>query len=208
MDTISHIYYINLDYRTDRRVQMEDWLEETGVPSEKITRISAVHTPESGYFGCALSHIKALEEFLTSSHKNCIIFEDDYMPIDSKTYWDTYSKLEEFNISYDIIMCAYNQLESEETTVPWLRKVNKSFTTSGYLITREFAPKLIENLKEGYGHLIDQSQKTNKIDHAYVLDVYWQKLMTTSKWYCFYPRIGKQREGYSDIQQRCVDYMA
>jgi hypothetical protein len=207
MNTIDHIYYINLDYRTDRRLQIEEWIEESGFPTGKITRISAVHTPESGYIGCALSHIKALEEFLKSSHRNCIIFEDDYIPIDTKTYWSTFSKLDEFNISYDIIMCAYNELDSDETNIPWLHKVKKSFTTSGYLIKRDFAPKLIENLKEGVLCLIDQINKTNKVDHIYVLDVYWQKLMLVSKWYCFYPRIGKQRDGYSDIQMRCVDYV-
>jgi GR25 family glycosyltransferase involved in LPS biosynthesis len=207
MNTINHIYYINLDYRKDRQLKMEDWIEESGFPSEKVTRISAVHTPQNGYFGCALSHIKALEEFLQSTHTNCIIFEDDYVPLNIKTYWDNYSNVQKLTNGYDIIMCSYNMLESEPTEFPWLHKVHKSFTTSGYLITREFAPKLIQNLKEGVTHLIEEANKTNTIDHTYVLDVYWQKLMPVSKWYCFYPRIGKQGDGYSDIQNKCVDYV-
>lgn len=208
MDIIDHVYYINLDHRHDRRLQFEDWLEESGFPLEKVTRISAVYTPNNGVLGCALSHVKTLETFLSSSNANCLVLEDDYIPLELQSFWENFKKIKENNIEYDIIMGSYNNLEYEDTALPFLKKVIKSLTTSSYLITREFAPKLIENLKEGIRKKIEMENITRKKEDQFSLDIYWQKLMPLSKWYCFYPRIGKQYGSYSDIQGHYTDYSA
>jgi hypothetical protein len=207
MNTIDHLYYINLDYRTDRRIQMEEWLEESGFPSEKVTRMSAVHSPGIGHVGCGLSHILTLDKFLESGRANCLILEDDYIPIDVSTFWDNFKNLQELHAPYDIMMCSYNMLESEPTNIPWIHKVHKSYTTSGYLVTRDFAPKLRANFMEAITNAVEEEKRTGLKTDKYCIDVYWQQLMPISKWYCFYPRIGKQSDGFSDIQQHCVDYV-
>ncbi len=207
MNFIDQIYYINLDYRTDRRLQMEDWLDESGVPSEKVTRISAVHTPGRGHIGVGLSHIKALDEFLNSNHTVCAIFEDDYMPLRVSDFWKTVERIFTDKIAFDILACAYNELKSDPGPTDYLRKVNFSFTASGYILTREFAGKLRDNFIEAVTNIVNEEEQTRQKSNQYCIDVYWQKLMPVSKWYCFYPRIGKQRDGYSDIQQHYVDYI-
>jgi hypothetical protein len=208
MNTIDHVYYINLDYRSDRRLQFEDWIEESGFPAKKVTRVSATSVPGRGHIGCLLSHIKTLEEFLKLGHNNCLVLEDDYIPVDIKTFWNNFEALEKSKIEYDIVMCAYNVLEYEEGPVDYLKKVKSSFTSSGYLITKSFAPILIENFKEAVHKCIEQENVTKQKANEYCLDVYWQKLMPLSKWYCFYPRIGIQRESYSDIQGHVTAYNA
>lgn len=208
MNTIDHIYYINLDYRTDRRLQFEDWLQESGFPEDKVTRISAIQINGRGHLGAALSHCKALQTFLASSHKNCIIFEDDFVPIDLNTFWNNFKLLHDSNISYDLIMCSYNVLNYEEGPVNFLKKVVESFTASGYLITREFAPKLLENFKEAAENIVKVENETRKKADDFCLDVHWMKLMPISNWYCFFPRIGKQAASYSDIQGHYTDYNA
>jgi GR25 family glycosyltransferase involved in LPS biosynthesis len=214
MEYIDHIYYINLDHRTDRQLEMEDWLEQSGVPSNKVTRISAFHTPptgeytcnESGYFGCVQSHIKALETFMQSEYTTCIIFEDDYTPLDTKTYWNSIGQVFKDTIPFDVLLCAYNKLECEPGPTDYLRKVTHSLSTSGYILTRDFAPTLLKNFEEGLKKLIDEYKKTQTINHRYVLDNYWMNLMPLSKWYCFYPRLGIQRKSHSDILDRYVEY--
>jgi GR25 family glycosyltransferase involved in LPS biosynthesis len=208
MDFIDQIYYINLDYRVDRKLQIEDWLEESNFPMNKVTRITAISTPGNGVLGCALSHIKTLEEFLSSSYNTCLILEDDYVPNDIKSFWSNFQKLKESNIKYDIVLCSYNLLDYDEGPCEFLKKVNKSFTTSSYLINRNFAPKLLENLKEGVQKKTNKEAITKKKEDEFSLDVYWQKLMPLSDWYCFYPRIGKQSESYSDIQGHYTNYHA
>jgi GR25 family glycosyltransferase involved in LPS biosynthesis len=175
---------------------------------EKVTRISAVSTPNNGVLGCALSHVKTLEIFLSSNNNNSLILEDDYVPVEITTFWENFKKIKEYTIDYDIIMGSYNNLEYEDTHLPFLKKVMKSLTTSSYLITRDFAPKLIENLKEGITKKIEMEKISRKKEDDYSLDVYWQKLMPTSKWYCFYPRIGKQSASFSDIQGHYTEYNA
>lgn len=209
MNTIDHIYYINLGYRTDRRAQFEDWIQTSGFPMEKVERVDAIHTPGQGVIGCAISHVKALEIFLNSPHSNCIVFEDDYSPVDPSTYWSNFQTLQDSKLPYDIVLCSYNVLESTDGPVPYLRKVKQSYTTSGYLITKEFAPKLKENLEEGVKHALEEQSRTGHKTHQYCLDVHWSVLMKeTPHWYCFYPRIGKQRDSYSDIQGHVTSYNA
>lgn len=208
MDTIDHVYYINLDYRSDRRLQFEDWIEESGFPAEKVTRISGTPTPGNGILGCTMGHIKAIETFLSSSFTNCIIFEDDYVPLDIPTFWQNFQKLKDSKLEYDIVMGSYNVLDYDDTQFDFIKRVKASLTASAYLITRDFAPKLVEVLKEGLQKKVEREAITHQKADEFSNDVYWQKLMPVSKWYCFYPRIGIQRESYSDIQGHVTAYNA
>lgn len=205
---VDHVYYINLDYRTDRRLQFEDWIEESKFPLEKVTRVSAVHVPGRGHLGCTLSHIKTLELFLQSNHKVCLILEDDYIPINIKTFWENFNKLEDYHIDFDLIMCAYNNLECDSGPAEFLKKVKASFTSSGYLITKSFAPILLQNLYEAAKLCDEKENETLVKADEFCIDVYWTKLMPISKWYCFFPRIGKQSASYSDVQGHYTEYNA
>jgi hypothetical protein len=208
MNHVDHIYYINLEYRTDRRLAFEEWLEETGVPMEKVTRIEGIYDPVFGYVGCVQSHLKAIKAFLDSGHKNCIIYEDDYTPLDPSTYWSSVQQVFDAKVDFDIVMLSYNVLESEETQWPWLHRVQKSFTASGLLLTREFAPKLFDVFHESYVKLVEFIKVNHRISPDLCNDAYWMKLMPISRWYCIYPRLGKQRESYSDLQKQITNYNA
>lgn len=208
MDTIDHIYYINLDYRTDRRAHFENWLSETNVPADKVTRIAGIHTPGAGHRGCFLTHILALEQFLDSPHDNCLIFEDDFNPLDKDTFWDSFQTLASSRIEYDVVLCAYNLLQSEDTDFPWLKRVRFSYTASGYLITRAFAPTLRKLWEDSFLKLDEyESINRKKADHL-MHDVVWMELMKSSRFYCVYPRLGKQIDSYSDLQCHVTSYDA
>jgi GR25 family glycosyltransferase involved in LPS biosynthesis len=208
MDKIDVLYYINLDYRTDRKVEFLEWVEESGFPEEKIHRIQAIATPGKGHIGCCKSHIKTLETFLASSHTTCIIFEDDFQPLTLTTFWSDIERLFNSHKSYDIVVCSYNELLSEETDIPFLRKVNHSFTASGYILTREFAKVLKEHWEKGIQLLLEEETMTHTKCNRYMNDVYWMELMPTANWYCFYPRLGVQRGSFSDLQMQYTDYKA
>jgi GR25 family glycosyltransferase involved in LPS biosynthesis len=208
MDKVDVLYYINLDYRTDRKLEFLDWVEESGFPENKIERIQAVATPGRGHVGCCLSHIKTLQSFLDSSYKNCIIFEDDYQPLNVDTFWSDVKRIFDSCIDYDIVMLSYNELKSEETEIPFLRKVNYSFTASGFIITREFAKVLKEFWEKGIRLLLQEEEVTKMKCDKYMNDVYWMELMPFSKWYCFYPRLGIQRPSFSDLQLQYTAYNA
>lgn len=200
---IDKVYYINLDHRKDRKNIFLSWMKESGFDESKIQRIEAIYNYERGHIGCLMSHIKALDTFISSKNEKCIIFEDDYYPLNIKTFWENIYKLE--NIDFDLVMLSYNdyELEIRDTEYDFLKKCSFSYTASGYIITKELAIKL-KNLFE---ECLKLAISEDIVSHYYCLDVYWMKLMKeTEKWYCFYPRLGKQMESFSDILKKIVDY--
>ena len=78
MENIDCVYYINLDHRLDRKESIEKELDKLGVPAEKRVRIPGIYNKNFGILGCGLSHKKALETFVASNHKTCLLFEDDF----------------------------------------------------------------------------------------------------------------------------------
>jgi hypothetical protein len=201
MDKIDIIYYINLAHRKDRKSQFLEWVLDSEFPEEKISRIDAVYTNDFGQLGCCLSHIKALEEFIKSSYSNCIIYEDDYEPINRKNYWENLRRFFLSDIDYDMLLCSHNALQSSETIYEGFEKVKYSVTASGYLITKDFAPKLLENLKEAAALLNTERDKTK---HS--IDVWWNRLFDKANIYCFKKRIGFQRASFSDIENKWENY--
>jgi len=208
MDKIDVLYYINLDYRTDRKLEFLDWVEQSGFPEEKIERIQAVATPGRGHVGCCLSHIKTLQTFLDSPHKTCVIFEDDYQPLKLETFWSDVGRIFDSCIDYDIVMLSYNELKSEVTDVPFLHKVFNSYTTSSYIITKTFAKILKEHWEKSVRLLLQEEEITRQKCNKYMLDITWAELMQIHKWFCYYPRLGIQRPSFSDLQMHHTSYNA
>jgi GR25 family glycosyltransferase involved in LPS biosynthesis len=90
-------------------------------------------------------------------------------------------------------------------------KVVNVQTTSGYGISRNIADKLdniyelsINNMKNGLKLNMDPKEiKTN-----WAMDILWKNLQqnTNYKWFIFVPTLGKQLDGFSDIEQQNVNY--
>jgi GR25 family glycosyltransferase involved in LPS biosynthesis len=206
MEHIDCVYYINLDHRTDRREEIEQELDTMGLLSKTI-RVPGVSIPELGILGCAYAHRNALHIFLQSPHTNCIILEDDFVFRMDKEYCEFLLTAVFANeIEFDCILLAGNILNSEETIWPFLRKVTDAQTTSGYLITKEFTEKLLQNLEESsfllHQHFLEHREK----NHELCLDIYWKKLQPNSNWFVFHPKLGMQRDGYSDIENKVTSY--
>ncbi len=207
MENIDCVYYINLDHRLDRKESIEKELDKLGVPAEKRVRIPGIYNKNFGILGCGLSHKKALETFVASNHKTCLLFEDDFQfTLDMNYVKYLLRSVFEQKIPFDLVMLAGNFFRMEQTSWPFLRKVLDGQTASGFLITREFAPKLIQCLAESTKLLDDWHQKTGEKKHEYCNDIYWKKLQPVSNWYALYPKTGVQRESYSDNEYKVTNY--
>ena len=207
MEFVDCVYYINLDHRTDRKEQFEKEMQKLGVPVSKLVRISGIYNKEFGILGCGLSHKKALETFLASPHTNCIIFEDDFQfTLDSNYVKYLLKSIFREKVPYDVVMLAGNLFKTQKTQWPFLQKVLDGQTASGFLITKDFAPKLVECLSESTVLLKDWYDKTKEKKHEYCNDIYWKKLQPKSNWYIVYPKTGIQRESYSDNEYKVTSY--
>jgi GR25 family glycosyltransferase involved in LPS biosynthesis len=205
---IGIIYYINLDHRTDRNEEFLEEMKKANVPMERIKRIPAVYKQEQGDLGCSMSHINALTDFIDSPYETCIIFEDDFQFIQPEKVESRLQDFFEENINYNVCLFAGNTNElkpyAESSTVV---QISNTQTTSGYMVSKAYATILLENMKEGC-RLLEKSYqegKTNKHNQPYAIDQYWKKLQSKDKWFMFFPKMGKQRESYSDIMKGIVD---
>ena len=200
---VDAIYYINLDSREARKTEFLEEMKKMGVPDEKVVRISAVSKPGQGDWGCSLSHLFTMEQFIDSHIDNCIVFEDDFVfTQDLETVNAEFREVFDNSINYDVVMLSANEVETKSTEHKYLKKVNDAQTTSGYMVTKYFAHILMQNYRDG-AKLIEQSYKIGKSDALqgpFCIDQYWKRLQPQSNWYMFSPKLGVQRESYSDIQ--------
>ena len=207
MEHIDCVYYINLDHRLDRRKQIESELDKLQVPNEKRVRISGVNTPGFGILGCGLAHKKTIETFLASPHKTCLIFEDDFQftaDMDYVTF--LLSAVFEQKISFDCIMLAGCILKIESTEFPFLQKVFDVHTASGYIITKDFAPVLLESYTESTKLLEETYKETGVKTISYHNDIWWKRYQPYYNWFILNPRVGEQRESFSDNLERDLRY--
>jgi GR25 family glycosyltransferase involved in LPS biosynthesis len=196
------VYYINLDHRPDRKEEITSQINKIGLLS-KTTRIPGVYEKGRGHLGCSKSHIIAMEHFVNSNYKNCIIFEDDFKFIDNteivkKQFYQLFSS----GIDYDVVLLAIGQSTSDYKN-SFLKKSICTTTTSGYLVNKKFAIRLLQNFKEGVRLLESAYNRGSKIDstqdYVYAIDQYWCKLQSSSNFYIFEPVLGKQSGSKSDI---------
>jgi hypothetical protein len=202
---VGQIYYINLDSREDRKTEFLQEMRRMGVPDNKIVRIPAVNKPGKGDWGCSLSHLATIQQFVDSGLDNCIVFEDDFtFKQDLQTVNNAVREAfdDKNPIVYDVIMLSANEIEVADTEQRHLKKVKDAQTTSGYMVNQHFAPILLQNYREG-ARLIEESYgggKSDKLQGPFCIDQYWKRLQPQSNWYLFSPKLGIQRESHSDIQ--------
>lgn len=208
-ESIDVIYYINLDHREDRRDQFLDEMRRTQVPDAKIVRISGVYKPGQGDWGCSLSHLKAMTQFEASPHRNCVIFEDDFVfQCDTDELNRVFAQWNREAIPYDVCMLSANIGHSEPTPYPGVHRVMDAQTASGYLVNHEYAPALLRNFQEGTGLIGKSYQEQGKredIQRPFCIDQYWKRLQRTDRWFVFEPKLGIQRPSFSDIQGGFID---
>lgn len=199
------VYYINLEHRADRNESIINELKKTNIKSEKINRINGIYLENFGCLGCSKSHILALEEFIKTPNEiqNCIIFEDDFIFINNqdeinKLINDVFNNINDF----DVLLLSANIQEGFYTEYSYLIKVIRTQTTSGYCVNKKFAKILLDNYKFGAKILEETGHKLDK----YCVDTYINELIPYSNWYSLYPTIGIQKESYSDIVKKIVNY--
>ena len=203
LDNIDVVYYINLDHRTDRKDLFLEEMQKMNIPSHKIIRIPGVYKPGKGDWGCSLSHLHAIKSFHESNYQNCIIFEDDFVFTQDPSFvHNAIQSVFDKNSNYDVCMLSCSSGKTEPTTNPLLLKLYEGQTTSGYMVSKPFSKTLLQNYQEGT-QLIEQSYlrgKGDSIQRDFCIDQYWKRLQPVSNWFVFEPKLGKQRDSFSDIQ--------
>lgn len=199
MDKIDHIYYINLEHRTDRNLQMLGELERMNIPNESYERYPAIYHKEIGGVGCGRSHIAVLEDAIQKGYNQIMILEDDFIfDVSPEIFYEKMEKLSDKQ--YDVCMLSYHLFDYRECGEEEFRKVLNAQTTSGYIIKRHYYKTLVDVFKWS----VENFERTNH-HWLYAIDAAWSPLQRKDNWLCFYPRIGKQSTSYSDCSNTMSD---
>ena len=192
-----HSLYINLDERPDRKAQFE---EECRRMDLYVERFPAIRT-HPGLSGCSQSHLRVLKLARDRKYPFVMVFEDDFeFLITKEEFKEIISSLPE---DYDVVMLSYNLIRSE----PYNDKFGRALevqTASGYIVHSRFYDKLIAIWEEGLSLL--QEHDAYAFDSHYMNDQYWKQLQPNNNWYYSCKRVGKQRDGWSNLYEQPVTY--
>lgn len=198
---------INLEHRTDRKIQVLNSL--TNIEDLKVdeSNIFKAHNDEiNGALGCAISHFSVISDFIKNGNYHYqIIFEDD---IEFRKKFKITELISSLTGRFDCFLFAHNTaLFTENLSGGFVRAINAQ-TASGYILTREFAPLILEKFAESINGMIkfrNPSQK-NTVNHFFAIDQLWKQLQLTHRFVTTNPAMGFQRPSYSDIEMKDVDY--
>jgi GR25 family glycosyltransferase involved in LPS biosynthesis len=194
MDIFKNHFYINLDHRTDRRESIINELKKIGI--ENPNRLPAIKT-EWGIVGCCLSHIRCIQEAIENDWDHVVIFEDDIIIKRPDLLIRKVKKL--INNDWDCLLLSGNNFKPYIEYEDYI-KVSKCFCMSSYIIKKHYYQKLLDNLNEGLKLLL------NSGDRKYSNDYYNHKLQREDTWYLLTPITIYQKEDYSDIEKKNVNY--
>jgi len=201
------IYYINLDSRTDRRDIFErDVVGNLPSIQSKFKRVSAVNMTQHKLIsqraaGCSLSHLSIWEHIIKNNIDSVIILEDDFsLIVDEETFNNRISRLYEDYPNFGVCNIGWRNMQP-------LKRIDELFsydgsiqTTSGYIISKAYATKMIDDLRNSISRLV-----VGEPTHLHAIDMVWKKYQHTTDWLVM-NKLGIQRESFSDIEGRDANY--
>ena len=197
---ITNIFYINLEHRVDRKEHVESQLSKIGF--NNFERFNAIKM-ENGAVGCSMSHLKLLQQALKSGLDHILIVEDDIEFLDPdlfKTQLDCF--LKNHGSNWDVVLLAGNNMPPYETIDETCVKVTRCQTTTGYLVNGHYIEKLLNNVKMGLSNLLREPRNHTQ----YAIDKHWFALQSVDNWFIITPLTVVQREDYSDIEKKVINY--
>lgn len=201
MNRIDKFVYINLDKRKDRNEHILKELSRFNVPNEKIIRISALEHPKGAY-GCAKSHIMAMEQFRDSGDEVWCILEDDHYF--NQSYEKTNKIVDEFlsNDIYDVFLGCYCNIKGSHLPKTNFCRVSQSSMTSFYIVKRKACDAILASHIQSARTLHPERSMKDGIpcDHM------WHHLMKIFVFVVGDVPYGAQLKDYSDIRKRVMDY--
>jgi len=188
-------FYINLEERKDRNESIINELKKLDITPNRFNAIK----DSNGAVGCTKSHIAVIEKAIDNDWDYVCIFEDDIIIQRDNLLKKRVNKL--LNKEWDVLMLSGNNMgEFIESEFGDYIKVSRCFTTGAYIIKKHYYKTWLDNMKESVKQL-EQSG-----DNQFCCDVYNHRLQQKDNWFLIIPICCYQKEDYSDIEKKVVDY--
>ncbi len=189
------IYCINLNKRPDRWEEVQGEFKKHSIDVERFAAIEGNPNNTStkiamGHVGCVLSHYNIVKEAKEKDLDQVLIFEDDVVFIKGlqEKFEEIISQVPD---DWDMLYFGgnHNGIPLEMITDN-VAKVEKTYTTHAYAIRKPVYDVVLKMFP--------------KLKHE--VDVMYSLLQSSFNCYVFRPHLAWQRDGYSDILERDVNY--
>jgi len=198
MELLQNTLVINLESRHDRLQHVMAELQKIGVRGQRYNANKTVN----GAVGCTISHIKCLETAKANDWKHVFICEDDITFLEPDVFMKNLTRFYEADYDWDVVIVGGNNALPYRKASDFCIQVHNCQTTTGYIVQNHYYDVLINNFKESLRNLLKTPEKKN----VYAIDIYWKQLQNRDRWYMIIPPTVIQCAGYSDIEQRVVNY--
>jgi GR25 family glycosyltransferase involved in LPS biosynthesis len=196
---ITHVVYINLDSRIDRRTHFESQFRKMGLQTQ---RFSAIRNAD-GAIGCSMSHVACMELAIKSGWDHVLVCEDDATITNPGQLVHQFNQfVNRFGDAWDVVLLSGNNYQPFRQMSPECVRVANCQTTTAYLVRRPYFERLLANFKEGLRNL----KAAPSEQPSYAIDQYWKLLQRTDRWYLIVPITVIQRPDYSDVSKQHVNY--
>lgn len=196
---VQHVLYINLQEREDRKQHVEEQLRLVGFQNPE--RFDAV-VMDIGAIGCSMSHLRCLETAREQNWDHVLICEDDVLFLNPELFTQQMNTFLENHDDWDVVFLGGHNNQQYIPVDDSCVQVHKCQTTTGYLVKSHYYDKLIDIMKEGVEMFIKEPHNFS----IYAVDRYWFSLQEVDKWFLIIPLSVTQKEDYSDIEKRSVNY--
>jgi len=196
---IQHTYYINLTERPDRKAHIIQELQKVGINNPE--RFNAIKH-ESGAIGCSMSHLKCLENAKQQNWDHVLIVEDDITFLSPQLFVMNFNKFLNNCKKWDVVLLGGNNIPPYQNIDDAYVKISRCQCAVGYFVKNAYFDKLIDNIKIGLHHLINEPSK----HILYAIDKYWFNLQLQDNWFLITPLTVVQKEGYSNIEKKHTNY--
>lgn len=197
MNQIDKIYCINLDRRPDRWKQADAEFKKHNLQVERFSAVDGHALPgkehltlKPGLYGCTASHYLVIERAKYLRLKVIMVFEDDAV-----LHPDFNNRLElllaDLPEDWHMVQLGGSHREAP-TALPGTTymRANKTLTSHGYIIRETLYERMLAKLKP---------MQTP-------VDCVFAELQPNNKIYIPDPPLAWQRGGFSDIENRVMDY--
>jgi glycosyl transferase family 25 len=198
INDIKNIYYINLEFRLDRKIFIEKQMENLGLNARRFNAIKH----NIGSIGCSLSHLQLLKFAKEQNYEHILILEDDIHFLKPELFISNINNFLKNHKNFDVLLIAGNNVGNYTIIDKNCVKIQACQTTTGYLVKNHYFDKLINNFENGVNNLI----KNPSLEKFYSIDQYWKSLQLIDKWYLLTPLCVSQKPNYSDIEKKIMNY--
>lgn len=198
IEGIDDIYCINLERRIDRKKQVQEEFSKIGLDFKffngidgHLLKVNSKIKP--GHVGCVMSHLNLYKHLKNHEGNTFMITEDDV--VFKEGFIDLYLKWinqvpDDWNLLY--FGGNHNSLNLDMVSEN-VHRLKNTYTTHCYIVK-----------KNSLDLLIDEFDNDDIFNSE--VDVHLSNVQKKIPCYGFTPSLAWQREGFSDIEMRDVDY--